>query len=172
MVFIPYGDPIEIAKVLDYKRLGKQRVEARQILAIITGEAKWTAWRNHPAVIMWRDFPDALKYYYNIMIREWIARGYVNHMTEYKLDQVPEMPWFMSCNPVLLSHRATLLRKDYSHYIRYFTAPRTYMTRNVLWPIIAEKYLTEKQILALQSGKKINIVDYTQIYTPVATLSR
>jgi hypothetical protein len=172
MVFIPFSNPIDIAKALDYKRLGKQRVEARQILALITGEAKWTAWRHHPAVLMWTGHAEALKYYYNIMIKEWVARGYVNTMKLYELKEIPPMPWFMFCEPVLLSHRATLLRKDYNHYCNYFTAPKSYIVRNVLWPITGEKYLTETKLKKLKSlvdhpDKKIKIAEYVDKFSVV-----
>ena len=43
----PY--PYETAKILDNRRLGKQRIEALQILNILLGETKSTAWKNHPA---------------------------------------------------------------------------------------------------------------------------
>ena len=36
--FLPYQNFIKSAKCLDYKRLGKQRVEALQIHNIISGE--------------------------------------------------------------------------------------------------------------------------------------
>ena len=50
---LPYTDFIKSAKCLDYKRLGKQRVEAKQILNILLGETTKTGWRNHPSVLMW-----------------------------------------------------------------------------------------------------------------------
>ena len=36
--FLPYPDFVKSAKALDYKRLGKQRVEAWQILRALRGE--------------------------------------------------------------------------------------------------------------------------------------
>ncbi len=169
MVFIPYSDPIEIAKILDYKRLGKQRVEARQILSIITGEAKWTAWRNHPAVLMWKPYISELKYYYDIMVLEWVKRGYVNHMPLYGIGKI-EMPWFMYCKPILDSHKATLLRKNHDHYKQFFSVSQKYLSRNVIWPIIGEKYLNEDQIEKLKElvkhpHKKIKLEEYTQAKT-------
>lgn len=38
--FLPYADFSMSAKCLDYRRLGKQRVEAMQILNAIRGEKK------------------------------------------------------------------------------------------------------------------------------------
>ena len=75
--FLPYPNFTETAKCLDWRRLGKQRVEANQILNIISGNAKTNAWRNHPAVKMWNGFQESLKQYRNIIIIEWINRGYI-----------------------------------------------------------------------------------------------
>ncbi len=51
--FLPYPDFAESARVLDNKRLGKQRVEVLQILNVLTDSTR-KGWRNHPAVAMWR----------------------------------------------------------------------------------------------------------------------
>jgi hypothetical protein len=75
--FVPYDDFEAIASCLDYRRLGKQRVECMQILnALTTG----TGWIHHPATRMWADFPAALRRYQAVIIREWINRGYHNTM--------------------------------------------------------------------------------------------
>lgn len=50
--FLPYTDPEKCARVLDNKRLGKQRVEAIQILNVLLGVTQTKGWRNHPAVKM------------------------------------------------------------------------------------------------------------------------
>jgi len=51
--FLPYTDFIQSAKCLDYRRLGKQRLEAKTILNILLNETTKAGWRNHPAVLMW-----------------------------------------------------------------------------------------------------------------------
>lgn len=75
--FLPYPDFQRVAETLDWRRLGKQRVEARQIL---TALQKGGAWHKHPAVLMWRGFEAALGLYSDYMIREWVKRGYRNNM--------------------------------------------------------------------------------------------
>ena len=167
-IFIPVEDPLAIAKILDSKRLGKQRVEAKQIINIITNKAVSEAWKNHPAVLMWKPYPNELKYYYNIMVKEWINRGYKNNMTLYNVKSPIHMPWFMYCKPVTLSHQASLLRKNYSHYHKFFKVPTAYMKRLCLWVVNNEKHLNEEQINILkkvnnQNYKKINIDDFTKI---------
>ena len=59
----------ESVKCLDYRRLGKQRVEAMQILKAL-GNPSY-GWQNHPAVKMWRGYEEALKFYMNMCILEW-----------------------------------------------------------------------------------------------------
>lgn len=47
------GTALQTAMALDGKRLNKQTLESRQIMAAIRGESK--AWRNHPCTLMYRD---------------------------------------------------------------------------------------------------------------------
>ena len=175
-VFIPLSDPVEIAKVLDDKRLGKQRVEAKQIITIISGQAATNAWKNHPVVLMWKDYLGELKYYYDVIVLEWIKRGYQNNMPLYKVHKLnidknkrPIMPWFMYCKPVLLSHQASLLRKNYQHYHKYFRTPKQYMDRSYIWVVESPNYLSDEKIKILRSlvdnpNKRINPADYTHVH--------
>ncbi len=73
--FLPYSDFGLSAKSLDYRRLGKQRVEAETICRTIL---HGSGWQHHPAVKMWTGFESALLDYRDEMIREWICRGYQN----------------------------------------------------------------------------------------------
>jgi hypothetical protein len=110
--FLPYPDFVATARVLDYRRLGKQRVEARQILNAIQ---KGGGWSNHPVVKMWRGYENALLQYGNIMIEEWIRRGYKNTMVMIPVES-HEMPPWMWHNDFHASHRSNLLRKDMEWY--------------------------------------------------------
>ena len=114
--FLPYPSFAESAQVLDYKRLGKQRLEAKQLYDIIT-QGKVGGYANHPACTMWRDCPNALASYYNEICYEWIARGY-NHSMPLLINDVdvPEMPWWFGDYEFHLSHRSNLLRKDAIFY--------------------------------------------------------
>ena len=42
--FLPYSNYPASARVLDNKRLGKQRVEVLQILKALAGESKFESW--------------------------------------------------------------------------------------------------------------------------------
>ena len=115
--FLPYKDFEKSIKCLDYKRLGKQRVEAYQLLCakFIPGYG----WKNHPCYKMWHNYPDALRLYMNLCITEWIDRGYNNTM---KFASVPKKviyPNWLGDERVHSSHRSNLLFKDYNYYKRF-----------------------------------------------------
>lgn len=121
--FLPYKEFDKSAKVLDYKRLGKQRLEAMQLVNSIIKlqedpHAK-VGWHNHPARRMWVGYLDALKEYCNIMIAEWIFRGYNNTMQFYTLKSDAVHPPWIGDPQVHSSHRANLLRKDFNFYSSY-----------------------------------------------------
>lgn len=100
--------------VLDRQRLGKQRLECRQIISAIQNGG---GWRNHPAVKMWRHHQRALMLYHDVCIREWVRRGYKNEMLEFglPLDTIIMPPWLG--DPAFhAAHRASLLAKDPHHY--------------------------------------------------------
>jgi len=64
--FLPYEDFQKSAQVLDYRRLGKQRVEGMQIIKAIENP-KPQGWKKHPIVKMWTPYVPALKQYTNII---------------------------------------------------------------------------------------------------------
>jgi len=119
--FLPYPDFEASVRCLDYRRLGKQRVEAHQILKALERHRsnKRGGWTNHPAVIMWEGYEDALTLYMNAAIREWMKRGYNNTMELAPVATDSEMPSWMGDEEFHASHRANLLRKDAAHYGRY-----------------------------------------------------
>ena len=121
--FLPYESFEESASVLDYKRLGKQRVEGMQIINAISGVPKkdgkpYIGWVSHPCSVMWKPYVNALKHYTNIIILEWVKRGYNNNMQLYEFDNL-EMPHWLGKEEFHSSHRANLLRKDYEYYSKF-----------------------------------------------------
>ena len=115
--FLPYPEFDQSAAVLDRRRLGKQRVEAYQIIRAITYGGGWA---NHPIVKMWIGFENALKQYSNAVVEEWIRRGYRNSLLIYDLTDCKVVyPWWLCIEEFHSSHRAALLAKDYSHYSKY-----------------------------------------------------
>lgn len=122
--FLPYEDFRESVRSLDDKRLGKQRVEAYQIISALTGRPRkdgkpYKGWVNHPCTIMWGGNITALKLYYNRTIEEWVRRGFVNTMVFEEITGKVELPDWLGCEPFHSSHRSNLLRKDPLHYSQF-----------------------------------------------------
>lgn len=134
--FLPYPSFEESLKCLDYRRLGKQRVEAMQLINCITqinlgNDPK--GWVNHPARIMWHNHLDALKLYCNLAIAEWINRFYNNSMIQYKLPSNIKLPPWIGDKNFHASHRSNLLRKYPIWYSQFgWTEPDNLP---YVWPI-------------------------------------
>jgi len=122
--FLPYKDFELTSKCLDYRRLGKQRVEALQIHNILTGKAKPNkngiiGWVNHPAVLMWCGYENCLALYFNTMVKEWINRGYKNTMCLLPVSYPVAEPMWLGNDLFHSSHRSNLLRKNYDYYNKF-----------------------------------------------------
>lgn len=135
--FLPYPDFTECARALDYKRLGKQRVEAKQILKALhyrellasgwtppispkTGKPKRIGWINHSATLMWEGYELALCEYMNVMIGEWVGRGYKNTMPYIVLAGLDVVcPHWLGDENLHRSHRSNLLSKAPEFYNQY-----------------------------------------------------
>ena len=74
--FLPYDDFERSARALDRKRLGKQRVETIQVVRALTRPGY--GWVNHPAVLMWRGFEEALGRYGFTCCQAWVELGFGN----------------------------------------------------------------------------------------------
>lgn len=118
--FLPYSDFHSSARVLDNKRLGKQRVE---VLQLVRGQ-----WKNHPAAKMWRGYEIALIWYGQLICMEWQRRGFKDTCLE-KISKERDRfesngypPW-LGDNAFHASHRSNLLRKNPEHYSQYFNDP-------------------------------------------------
>jgi hypothetical protein len=136
------------ARVLDQRRLGKQRVEALQVLRGLTTQNY--GWRHHPAVLMWRGYEEALGSYGVTVCRTWFVRGFADTCElklREELDRIgvaaprpqPELaaagalpPWLG--DPALhRSHQSSLLRKDPAHYRPLF--PDVPDDLPYVWPV-------------------------------------
>lgn len=132
--FLPLPDFRESARVLDDKRLGKQRVEVLQILRALDGVGK--PWSQHPAVRMWRGHEPALIQYGLRICFEWMGRGFQDtvclKLKDMQITQaarersaVLQMPRWMGNEKMHASHRSNLLRKNPTHYGQFgWTEPR------------------------------------------------
>jgi hypothetical protein len=138
--FLAYDAHLDTAQCLDRSRLGKQRVEAIQLLnaghdlfydhdlkRVVDRPAK--GWQNVAVTRAWRPYPLALVAYGLTMCREWTRRGYVDNCSrqfaayaEYFRDtgeEYVEPDWWINAPmryAIIRSHRSNLIRKDPGYY--------------------------------------------------------
>lgn len=153
--FHPYTDPARSLAALDSKRAGKQRLEARDAVYLVRrhdgrdlrrsmrlrdryAEFLWQRYRNHPAVLMWCGYEGALVNYYNLSLRLWAARGYVNNMRPEPLrGRRPTPPPWLT-REFCRRHRSNLLRKAPEHYRCFWPRLRDDLT--YIWPVRKEHF--------------------------------
>lgn len=147
--FITDFDLEQSAQNLDNKRLGKQRVEAIQIANCLL--IKESAWKNHPAVKMWKGYEIYLIRYIYLHLIEWEKRGYKNiecwkhyynllHAvtTKMYIQQCIQVNVF-SKSPEWLTdrfieaHRSNLIRKNSAYYKPLFS--KTKEGLDYIWPV-------------------------------------
>lgn len=134
--FVPYGSRYDQnAQVLDRQRLGKQRVEAFQIVKALTEDNY--GWKNHPAVKMWRGHIGSLGLYGIAMCREWINRGYKDTMLErfepFCIDFPVDPPVWLEDVDLMVSHRSNLIRKAPDFYSQIW--PDVSPDMPYVWPV-------------------------------------
>lgn len=128
--FLPYESYHESALVLDDRRLGKQRVECKQILIAlgvpigVHAPNPLSAWRHHPATLMWRGYEYSLLKYSLAICAEWRIREFQDTLwPQFKLaiKSVPDTgrPAWLGDQRLHLSHKSNLLRK-YPVYYKQF----------------------------------------------------
>lgn len=134
--FLPYPDFTACARVLDRRRLGKQRVEALQVLRGLTVAGH--GWRHHPAVRMWAGYEEALVRYGLEVCAVWRASGAADTCArslahdlraacgvarardQAALGRVGELPPWLGDDALHRSHQSALVRKDPGTYRRCF----------------------------------------------------
>lgn len=126
--FLPLPTYMESARVLDRQRLGKQRVEVKQLLlalGIPVGDhaPRESSWGNHPAARMWKGYEGSLAVYGLAVCQEWIDRGYRDTLLPQfakvtKGRNILPPPW-LGLPEFHASHRSNLLRKLPEHYGKF-----------------------------------------------------
>lgn len=133
--FLPFADFQRTAHVLDRQRLGKQRVEVKQILAALDKTSG--GWVNHPAVKMWRGYRTALAYYGFIICSEWRERGYNDSLLPQFVVEIGEdpidFPHWLGNDDMHTSHQSNLVRKLPEHYAPFF--PDVPDDLPYVWPV-------------------------------------
>lgn len=130
--FLPYKDFSLSARALDSKRLNKQILEGYQILKVLSSGDPKAAWRNHPAVKMWRGSEHSLLEYVMNMIAEANLRGIKTDKNLSNIETLvinegihwgDELPaWFndnAKMDRLTTTHKVNLYRKDPVYYAEY-----------------------------------------------------
>lgn len=156
--FLPYENFRKSAECLDTKRLGKQRVEALQILKAIRN--KNYGWQKHPAVSMWRGHSITLAVYGMVVCRSWTMRGYKDtcfnkildelcgdsieyrdavielcgNFYDHQNDMRYQKPLWLGNFHVHSQYRALLLGKDAKHYSQFGWEEEPISGKEFMWP--------------------------------------
>jgi hypothetical protein len=127
-VFLPERSFKKTARVLDKKRLFKQLVETRQILATNgvhilknDGTPMKPTHPNHPIHKMWGGkYIRALRVYHNVILSECLRRGINTQIEPLPKVRCPVIyPDFIGNREFHDAHRSNLLRKDPEHYGKF-----------------------------------------------------
>ncbi len=167
--FLPYADFERSARALDLKRLGKQRVEAIQVVRALT--VPGYGWANHPAALMWKGNEEALGRYGLICCDVWIEQGFADtcastivadlqHVgiqqirSQRELAEAGALPPWLGDDDFHRSHRSALVQKDAEHYRHLF--PDAPDDLPYLWPV------RSLAVVAAEERKAENAVRRTQ----------
>jgi hypothetical protein len=129
--FLPLPDFAASAATLDDRRLGKQRVEALQVLRALTRVTY--GWKRYPAVRMWAGHAEGVAAYGLAVCDEWVARGRADTCAatigtdlaaaglpspraQAELAAAHRLPDWLGDERLHRSHRSALVRKDPAHY--------------------------------------------------------
>ena len=165
--FLPYADFERSARTLDPKRLGKQRVETLQVVRALTRPGY--GWANHPAVLMWRGFEEALGRYGFTCCRAWTelgfgdtcaitiatdlrAAGVATVRTQAELAAAGALPPWLGDEAVHRSHRSALVRKDQAHYRPVF--PDIPDDLPYVWPVRSQAAIAAEQRKAENEARR------------------
>ena len=135
--FLPCPSFVDSAARLDPRRLGKQRVEAIQVLRALT--VAGYGWRRHPAAAMWAGYEEALVRYGLTVCEAWLRLGHADTtaatlmadlatgtgLTDAReqpaLGAAGELPPWLGDPAFHRSHQSALVRKDPALYRPLFT---------------------------------------------------
>ena len=164
--FLPYPDFEATARVLDTRRLGKQRVEVIQIVRALTRPAY--AWKSHPAVLMWSGFEEALGTYGQVVSRVWVEAGFGDtcaatiaadlaavgierRRPQPELAAAGALPAWLGDEELHRSHQSALVRKDPGYYGPRF--PGVPDDLPYVWPVRSPRVLDRE---AKKAAKRAN----------------
>jgi hypothetical protein len=144
--FLASTNTLNAARALDNKRLNKQILECYQILNVLSGRSKTGAWRNHPAVLMWRYRENSLHIYLKAIMEECLFRGISTEKNWNAITEMHESNWDRGGNVLMpewwgderihKSHRNNLYKKDPEWYHMFVNDSRVSCCEkcNYFWP--------------------------------------
>ena len=156
--FLPYPDFERSAQALDLKRLGKQRVETIQVVRALVRPGY--GWANHPAVLMWKGFEEALGQYGLVCCLAWTELGFRDTCgltitedlkaagidtirSQRELAAVDALPAWLGEEALHLSHQSALVRKNPEYYRQLF--PDAPDNLEYVWPVRSPAVLAAEQ---------------------------
>lgn len=119
----------------------------------------------HPMVQMWLGYENALRYYVNCCIDECIARGINNTVEKLEVFTPINIPFWIRCPTLNLSHISALYRKEVArkepkHYTvdpRFLAIKKSpFVEKGYLWL----PQLSEKQIDTLIKNRNLKCVNF------------
>lgn len=135
-VFLSSSHIWDSFNLLDRARLGKQRVELKQILIALE---KGGAWSNHPATTMWRGHLGFVAQMGIVCCTVWKRRGYKDTMLPWFTCKAEEHAltgtrpaWLTDDCPFFDDVKANLVRKDPIYYRRFW--PNIEPKEGYKWP--------------------------------------
>jgi hypothetical protein len=149
-----------MAQTLDRQRRFKQAVEAKEILLTIERKREATdprakiGFKNHPIVVMWENYTECLKAYFNAFYEQLLMDGFrMERLQKMDVSDVFEVPWFLYYMPLVYSHQARLFQKDPVYYQDKFTFPKVYLSIGYIW--IRPKMCKEEYFALKDAPEKI-----------------
>lgn len=141
--------------MLDSPRLGKQRVEAKQLL--------FGHFPNHPASKMWQGHRHALCAYGILCCKTWIKRGFDDSLLpEFQMirhsimgDEPLVWPWWFGHPAMARTHQTKLFYKGVPRWVAQFneSAPKhSPMRLPYLWPHPTEEGLFQLSKAEIKRG--------------------
>lgn len=155
---------VESKKNINYsERVDNKTYKIPRDKIILPGDELYTlGFSQHAIVKMWIGYEDSLKMYINKHIDAYCSRFKKNgescsiSIKKYTLPEKIQHPWWLVfTNAVVMSHRASLLRKEPSHYSKnkdFTDIDDVWKTHGYVW---TGSLKNEKSILDLLDGKNI-----------------
>ncbi|HUQ62212.1 MAG TPA: MSMEG_6728 family protein [Acidimicrobiales bacterium] len=166
--FLPFENFRRSAQALDDRRLGKQRVEALQVLRALTRPVY--GWKSHPAVLQWKGYEEALVSYTLEVCAEWNRRGFADTVaasitaelsdacgttivrSQPDLARAGALPPWLGDDAFHAGHQSALVGKDPAYYREQF--PDWPEGLPYYWPVRSEAVVSRERAKAARDAAR------------------